>query len=143
MKTTTQRRPTRPKRPRVIIARNTLERPTASLDAHSLTCLEWAGHQIAALHGLQPQPPVLIRRALDVYVSQLRQLDPEDRGEFRRLEEAAKGQGGAITLTEARARLEAAGGRPVPFEEVRYSAEKLKEQRELLAALEKHMEGFK
>lgn len=124
-----------------IAARNTLERPTAALDAHSLICMEWAAHHLAAREKLRPQPAVILRRALDVYVGHLQSL-PGTRSELIALESAGRGTGSARMLTEARARLEAAEGRPMAFREVRYSPQQLREQREMLEALERHMEGL-
>jgi hypothetical protein len=128
---------------RTITALSTLERPTASLDAHSSIALEWAAHHIHAHQRLKPQPAVLIRRALCLYVAHLGRLEePEQlKAEAVALDTAARGSGTAITLTEARARLEAAQGRAVPFREVRFSAQQIKDQDELVAALERHMEA--
>lgn len=123
---------------RYIVATNALERPTAALDAHALICLEWAAHYIQARERLKPQPAVVIRRALDVYTRHLQSLE-DTHGEFWALEGAAKGTGGARMLTEARARMEAREGQPMSFAEARYTPEQLKDQRSLMAALERDL----
>lgn len=133
--------PTLPPRTRhTIAARNTQERPTASLDAESAVCLEWAAHQMAALHNLRPQPAVVIRRALSVYVHHLMHMDPDHtRGELMALDQAGKGTGTARTLLEARARMEACQGTPMAWAEARYSPEQRKEQQDTMAAIEKSL----
>lgn len=130
--------PYAPRTRKSIAARNALERPTAALDAHSLVCLEWAAHFIQAHERLAPQPGVTIRRALAVYCQHLQKLD-ETRGELWALERAGRGDGSARLVTEARARMEGCKG-AMSFAEARYSPEQIKEQRELMAALERRLE---
>ena len=81
---------------------------------------------------------MILRRALDTYVTLLGRLvdDEAVQQEMHALREAAKGRGSARSATEARARLEAAGERPVAFLDVLHSPEQRRQVAELNAALE-------
>jgi hypothetical protein len=107
--------------PRTIAATCTLERTQASLDGESVVRLEWAQHFCRTRGRLRPQPAVILRRALDTYTGLLCRLGDDEeaiRREMQALQAAARGRGSARSTTEARARLEAADGRPVAFLDV-------------------------
>jgi hypothetical protein len=126
---------------RTITATNTLERVNASLDSRSLVHLHWATHWCQQRARLKPQAAVLIRRALELYARYLDALqDPTS--ELVAIESAGKGSGGAVQLTEARARLERAEFKALPLSECLYTPEQLREQRETAAAIEACLESL-
>jgi hypothetical protein len=124
---------------KTITAANTLERAHASLDSRSLVHLYWAMHWCQQRARLKPQAAVVIRRALELYARHLDALqDPTS--ELVAIESAGKGSGGAVQLTEARARLERAEFKALPLRECLYSPEQLREQQETAAAIEACLE---
>jgi hypothetical protein len=132
-------------RRKTITAVGTLERPTAGLDAYSLVAVDWVTAWASTRGRLKPQPAVIMRRALGLLVEHLSHLDAEEDEEKRdeatqrellALHRAAKGSGSARTLTECRARLEAAEGRKVSFIEVLHSPEARQATAAVNAAME-------
>lgn len=124
---------------------NTLEKPAANLDAKSLVALEWIKFWIHRHESQSPAPAVVIRLALQVLAQHLSSVEPNEvRGLVNRFREAAKGSGGAISLTQARARIEehlrAPGAQPMDhWEDALYSAEELKDRADIVSRLEAHM----
>jgi hypothetical protein len=125
-------------RRKTVQALGTLERPTAGLDCRSIVALEWTSQWASTRGRLMPQAGVILRRALSLYVDHLSRIeDPEGtQRELEAIHRAAKGTGTARTLTEARARLEAAEGRRVAFLEVLQSPESRKLVDSIDAAVE-------
>ncbi len=110
-----------------------METRTAALDALSVAALDYATAWVLARHGVKPQCSVVLRRALAVYVDSLDRITPDmEAAEMYALKAAGHGTGNAQSLAEARGRLEKAGS----FKEMRYTAEEIRQQAQLMARLE-------
>jgi hypothetical protein len=126
----------------------TIEKPAAPLDARSVVALEWSQHWLQRHASLRVPPAVLIRRALQVLADRLSNLEPD---EFAReghlMRDAARGKGSAVSLTEARARMErhvessrgpmSPGPQPMAhWHDMLHSIEERRETRQMLDRLE-------
>ena len=128
--------------PSRITASNTIERHSAPLDARSIVALEFASFLAYRHARLKVPPAVLIRRALALLADHMSNLEgPELAGEMHRIREAGKGSGSALTLTQARARIEehqrAPGAQAMShWHDALRSTQENREGREMLARLE-------
>ena len=90
-----------------ISASNVIERHTAPLDARSAVALEFASYWCHKHATIKPAPAVIFRRALQLLAGHLSSLEGEDiAAETRAFRDAGRGEGSALTLTQARARIE-------------------------------------
>lgn len=131
--------PARHRPPRRILAVSGLERPVTSLDGRSAAVLAWAAHWHRAHTGLDPQAGVLMRRALALYSHHLEALQGDRvRAEEVSVVECSKGSGTAVTLTEARARIEAADAarRPLRLMVAMHRPEELQQHAAMVRALD-------
>jgi hypothetical protein len=93
--------------PTRITTERTIEKPASNLDARSVVALEWVQHWVQRHTSLKVPAPVVIRRALVALADRLSHLPSTDiAAEGQVFRDAARGCGSAITLTEARARME-------------------------------------
>lgn len=93
---------------RRLAAVNSIEKEHASLDARSAVALAFCAFWMARHGSANPQPAVIIRRALQLLAEHLSQTDGDGIGvERQAFLQAAAGSGSALTLTQARARIEA------------------------------------
>ena len=123
-----------------ISASAVVERHTAPLDARSAVALAFADfwtHQHGSIH---PAPAVIIRRALQLLADHLGTLQADDiLHEVRAFRAAGKGQGSALTLTQARARLEDHQKAPArqPMDSWRDALDSVEDRKASRAMLEK------
>lgn len=90
-----------------ISASSVVERHTAPLDARSAVALAFAEFWTHRHGSIVPAPAVIIRRALQLLADHLGTLEAEDiLHEVRAFRAAGQGEGSALTLTQARARIE-------------------------------------
>lgn len=131
--------------PTRVTASNTIERLSAPLDARSLVALEFAAFWAHKYAAVRVPAAVLIRRALSVYADHISGIEgPCIAGEIHRVREAGKGIGSALTLTEARARIEdhrrAPAAQPMShWQDALISASERREGRAMLDRLEAFM----
>ena len=86
---------------------NTIERHAAPLDPHSAVALAFIEFWTERHATIKPAAGTTIRRALQLLAGHLSALDGEDiASEVRAFRSAGKGEGSALTLTQARARIE-------------------------------------
>jgi hypothetical protein len=131
----------------------TIEKQSAALDTRSVVALEWSLHWLQRHAAVKVAPAVVIRRALVLLADHLSNLQPEDIArEDHNLRDAAKGKGSAVSLTEARARMErhvetyrgpeAPGPQPMGhWQDMLCSIEERRESRQMLERLEQLMEA--
>lgn len=94
-------------RPARISASKGIERQSVPLDARSLVALEFAAFWAEKHASVKVPAAVLIRRALTLFADHLGALQgPAINGEIHRIRDAGVGSGSALTLTQARARIE-------------------------------------
>jgi hypothetical protein len=104
IKTTSPPRRAGPSR---VLTESIVEKHTAGLDARSIVALEWTQHWLQHHTSLKAPAAVIARRALALLADHLSNLDPRAVArEGHLLRDAGRGKGSAVTLTEARARLE-------------------------------------
>ncbi len=93
--------------PSRVLTEAIVEKHTAGLDARAVVALEWSQHWLQRHTSLKAPAAVLVRRALVLLADHLSNLDPQEVArEGHLLRDAGRGKGSAVTLTEARARLE-------------------------------------
>jgi hypothetical protein len=93
--------------PRPIAASSHVERVSASLDGQSAVALAYCTWWARRHGSVKPAPSVIVRRALQVYADHLSRAEgfgivPE----VHQLAYTGRGSGSALSLTEARARIE-------------------------------------
>ena len=99
--------PTRRAGPSRVLTETIIEKHTAGLDARSVVALEWSQHWLQRHTSLKAPAAVIVRRALVLLADHLSNIDPpEVAHEGHLLRDAGHGKGSAVTLTEARARME-------------------------------------
>lgn len=125
-----------------ISASSVVERHTAPLDARSAVALAFADFWTHRHGSIRPAPAVIIRRALQLLADHLGTLEADDiLHEVRAFRVAGKGEGSALTLTQARARIEdhqdAPGRQPMnDWRDALQSVEDRRESRAMLDRLE-------
>jgi hypothetical protein len=128
-----------PAPPRVVRANNSLEKVLASLDSHSAARLAWIQHWHRVNTKADPQAAVVIRRALEVYARHLNAMG-ESLNEVPAIKAASKGSGSAVSLTEARARIEQAQLRPLDLDDCINGHEVMAQRRKDIVELEARVE---
>jgi hypothetical protein len=99
--------PARRAGPSRVLTESTVEKHTSGLDARSIVALEWTQHWLQRHTSLKAPAAVIVRRALVLLADHLSNLDAREVAhEGHILRDAGRGKGSAVTLTEARARLE-------------------------------------
>ena len=119
---------------------NTVERHAAPLDARSAVALAFIDFWTERHATIKPAAGTTIRRALQLLAGHLSSLDGEDiSSEVRAFRSAGKGEGSALSLTQARARIENHLRAPAaqPMLHWRDALEDQHERRESLAMLER------
>ena len=131
--------------PARITASNTIERPSAHLDARSVVALEFSAFWLHKHASIKVPPAVLIRRGLVLLAEHLSHLEGSEMDrEVHTLRDTGKGSGSALSLTQARARIEehlrAAAAQPMGHShDALRSIQENREGRESLARVEAHM----
>ena len=131
--------------PSRIVTSNTIERPAAHLDARSVVALEFCTFWLRKHASIRVPPAVLIRRALVLLADHVSNLaGSEVAREVHILRDAGTGSGSAVSLTEARARIEehlrASAAQPMDhWHDALRSVRENREGRELLDRVEAFM----
>lgn len=128
--------------PSRIAASNTIERPAAHLDASSVVALEFCAFWLHKHTRIRAPSAVIIRRALALLADHVSNLTGDEVArEAHTIRDAGKGSGSALSLTQARARIEehlrAPAAQPMDhWHDALRSAQENREGRELLARME-------